>query len=413
MKIGLLGLFGTGNSGNDGSLEAMIEFLREAAGDAEIVCFCPNPGAIEWRFGVRAVSTGYDSEPEGVFGRLNRALRDLPRRCLTMWHPFRQAAGLDVLIVPGTGFLDDFRDGPFGWPFMVLRWCLAARLAGARIAFVSIGAGPIRNGLSRRILTRVARLAHYRSYRDEASRRFMASIGLDTSRDTVFPDLAFRLKTPGAGRSGGREGVTVGLGVMAYSGWSGVGEEARRIYGRYIAELARFVRLLQEKGYAIRLLTGDAEDDEAVGKLLDELKKTGSDRPLPVVNPAYTLQELMDEISLTDIVVCTRFHNVVCAVKLARPTLSLSYAAKNDVLLDDVGLGRFHWHVEGFDADALMARFEEALADRERLSAGIRARTAYYARRLAEQEKVLEETILRPPTRVAAPVEVSRAGSRG
>ena len=35
MKIGLLGQFGSGNSGNDGSLEAMVRFLREARPEAE------------------------------------------------------------------------------------------------------------------------------------------------------------------------------------------------------------------------------------------------------------------------------------------------------------------------------------------------------------------------------------------
>ena len=80
---------------------------------------------------------------------------------------------VDIMIIPGTGILDDFGERPLGMPFDIFKWCLAARIAGARIAFVSIGAGPIGHPLSRWLMTAAARLAHYRSYRDAISRDFM------------------------------------------------------------------------------------------------------------------------------------------------------------------------------------------------------------------------------------------------
>ena len=39
-RIGLIGLFGSGNAGNDGSLEAMLILLRRVRPDAELTCFC-------------------------------------------------------------------------------------------------------------------------------------------------------------------------------------------------------------------------------------------------------------------------------------------------------------------------------------------------------------------------------------
>ncbi|MDP1368913.1 hypothetical protein Q6248_28485, partial [Klebsiella pneumoniae] len=66
------------------------------------------------------------------------------------------------------------------------------------------------------------------------------------------------------------------------------------------------------------------------------------------VEHGATLHDLMREIGKTDIVVVTRYHNVVCALKLARPTISLGYAQKNDELLAQYDQ-RACQHIETFD----------------------------------------------------------------
>ena len=101
-----------------------------------------------------------------------------------------------MLIVPGTGILGEFRDRPLGMPLALFGWCLAAKLCGARIAFVSVGAGPIEHPLSRWLIKSAAAMAQYRSYRDTSSKKFMESIGFDTRNDAVYPDLAFKLPAP-------------------------------------------------------------------------------------------------------------------------------------------------------------------------------------------------------------------------
>ena len=37
-------------------------------------------------------------------------------------------------------------------------------------------------------------------------------------------------------------------------------------------------------------------------------------------------------------VVATRYHNVICALKLAKPVVSVGYAAKNVAIMADMGL---------------------------------------------------------------------------
>ncbi|MGR3412499.1 HAD-IC family P-type ATPase, partial [Pseudooceanicola nanhaiensis] len=47
--------FGCGNTGNDGSLKAMADLLRDARPDAEIVCACPNPANVESDLGISSI----------------------------------------------------------------------------------------------------------------------------------------------------------------------------------------------------------------------------------------------------------------------------------------------------------------------------------------------------------------------
>ena len=196
--IGLFGYFGVGNSGNDGTLEAMLAFLRRARPNARLVCICPCPHVVGARYGVPTIGMG---RPRRASGRRTRSLGarvllGLPRRAADWLYVLRHSRGLDVLIVPGTGALDDFGTGPRGVPVALLSWCTATKLGGAKLGFVSVGAGPIHHPLSRWLMRTAAALANYRSYRDADSKRFMERIGLRRSEDRVFPDLAFRLPEP-------------------------------------------------------------------------------------------------------------------------------------------------------------------------------------------------------------------------
>lgn len=393
MKIVLFGQFGCGNTGNDGSLAAMADLLRDAQPDAEIVCACPNPSAVQADLGIPAIATSRPVMTGKVGMLLDRLLLGVPRRIVHLVDPVRQLRGADMLLVPGTGFLDDFQEVPRGWPLMILRWCLAARLVGARLAFVGIGAGPIRHPLSRFFMTTAARLCHYRSYRDTPSRDFMAALGIGRHRDEVCPDLAFALSPPPSRPRPVRPALSVGVGVMSYSGWVNRGPDSEEIYDLYMSKIVSFVGWLLEKGHDVRLLTGDIMDQRAVWHALERLQATIAPElsSALIVEPTATLFELMRQIALTDLVVASRFHNVVCAIKLRKPVISLGYAEKNEALLRQIGLEGFSQHIEHFDPELLKQQFLRASAERTAIADGMAMATASYTQRLiAQRDRVLQ-----------------------
>jgi polysaccharide pyruvyl transferase WcaK-like protein len=395
-RIGLLGLFGVGNFGNDGSLEAMLRFLRSARPQSELVCICSDPARVQRDHGIEAWPMRWPSPTSAGFRALNRLLLRLPRVLHLGLQTLRRARTLDAVIIPGTGILDDFGERPWATPLSLCLWCLTARLCGTTIAFVSIGAGPINRAANLRLMKLAARMAHYRSYRDTVSRDFMRSIGFDVVGDPIYPDIAFSLPEPRRARKPPDQPLTVGLGVMAYYGWQADADRGKSIYECYIGKLARFADWLLQAGHRVRLLTGQASDQCAVGDLLALVaaRNPGVVGDRIIAEPAASLHDVMQQLLDTEVVVATRFHNVVCALKLGKPTISLGYAGKNDALLTEVGLGDFCQHVEQIDVDLLIRQFGHLLAGRKHYEERIRCTTTGIQEQLAQQDAFLKERLL-------------------
>jgi polysaccharide pyruvyl transferase WcaK-like protein len=389
-RIVLFGLFGCGNLGNDGSLETMLGFLRRVRPHAGIVCVCDEPQVVSRSLNVDAVPIRQPGELVG--SRIAWILRQPFRKLRDFGHAWHHLSRADVMIIPGTGILDDFGERPQGMPLKLLTWCLAARLCGTKIAFVCIGAGPIRRRVNRWLMLSAASLAHYRSYRDGISKEFMGSVGFDTAGDQVYPDIVFKLPAPEARPRSLADfpDLTIGVGVMSYRGWYGYAEGGDRIFARYIEKLSEFVVHLLDGAYGVRLLTGELGDRTAVDALLAGVRAARPEAARRIAaEPSYSLGDLMEQMSRTDIVVATRFHNIVCALKMGKPTISLGYAKKNDVLMAEMGLADYCQHIEHFDVPALIEQFDRLVEDRKALARHVRERVSDFDKQLGRQEELL------------------------
>lgn len=394
-RIALFGNFGTGNLGNEASLEVLLGWVRRAAPEADVVCICNEPETVRADHGIATIPVRQALLAAGPLAIVNRALLGAPRRLADFVWTVRFARGLDAILVPGTGILDDLGERWQGMPYTLFKWGLAARLAGVPLFYVSAGAGPIVHPVSRRLMKSAARLAHSRTYRDALSKDYMERIGADVSRDRVYPDLAFALARPAdVARSDG-ERLTVGVGVMSYYGWNRPPEESVQIHETYLGKIVELVTRLLRAGHRVRLTMGDEADWPTVEEVLRRVTaEGGSDLASRLVaEPAKTLHDIMGQMAKTDVVVATRFHNVVCALLMGKPVISLGYSRKNDVLLDDMGLGEFCQEVERFELPILERQLERLIAGRAQYAERIEQRTAIYREQLADQERALAAQI--------------------
>ena len=102
-----------------------------------------------------------------------------------------------------------------------------------------------------------------------------------------------------------------------------------------------FANWLLLQGYDIRLLIGDACDDQRVTqefKLLLRTQVAAYDDDRIVDEPAHSTEQLLSQIAATDIVVATRFHNILLALLLNKPVVAISFHHKCASLMEQMGL---------------------------------------------------------------------------
>jgi polysaccharide pyruvyl transferase WcaK-like protein len=376
IRVGLFGLLGSGNLGNDGSLAAVLQFLRAEHPDARLSAFCGGPDLVSARYGIEATALHwYGGEYRTASGLRAVALKGLGK-FVDVWRTAAWVRRQDVVIVPGMGVLEATLPlRPWGFPYSLLLLTLTGRLLGTKVALVSVGANVIGHRATREIVKTAGRLASYRSYRDAGSRDAMAAMGVDTSADEVYPDLAFALPVP----SGERTPGAVGVGVMAFRGGNDERAQADEIYRSYVDGMKRFVHWLVDRGRPVRLFTGDQVDTPVVDEIL------AACGPLVTASSASSLDAIMREMSAVDAVVATRYHNVLCALKVCKPTISVGYAAKNEALLAGMGLAGYTHPARQIDFDRLIEQFTSLERRSDELCATLADRNAAFEQRIKHQ----------------------------
>ncbi|EPJ34461.1 hypothetical protein STAFG_8502 [Streptomyces afghaniensis 772] len=395
VRVGVFGLLGSGNLGNDGSLEAVLGYLRAEHPEAVVDALCGGPEVVAARYGIPATRLHWY---RGEYRTASRAGAIAAKGLGKLVDAFRTAAWVrrhDVVIVPGMGVLEATLPlRPWGFPYSLFLLCASGRLLRTRVALVGVGADAIGDRPTRALVRWSARLAAYRSYRDALSRDAMRAMGVDTARDEVYPDLAFALPTPPASAPSGPPDPPgpVCVGVMAFHGGNDDRARAEEIHRRYLDGVTRFVRALVADGRPVRLLTGDECDAPVVAAILDAV-----DSPLVTAAEAASLADLMTETAAADTVVATRYHNLVCALKAGTPTLALSYAAKSDALMDRMGLGAYRHPAREVDADRLLEQFRALEKRSAELRRILTERNQTTARQLEDQFTALTAALFPAP----------------
>lgn len=400
-RVGLFGRLASGNIGNDVSMESVLAYLRTDHPDAIVDAMCPAPERMKSRYGIEATELFWRPAVRRRLPAPAKAGLLALGKCADAVRIARWVRRHDLVIIPGMGVLEaTLPIRPWETPYAMFLLSLYGRLFGTKVAYVSVGAGPVKQRMTRWLFDWAARLAHYRSYRDVQSREAMAARGHDPSRDPLYPDLAFGIPVPpyDPGEPG-----TVGIGVMEYSGGNDERQRAAAIHAAYVDTMKRFAGWLLDNGYRVRLFVGDADDEPIADEVLAYLRESRPDLAVAAnVEPVSSFAELTQVMQRVAIVVATRFHNVVGAVLLAKPTISLSYAPKSAAIMADAGLAQFNMAAGSLDLAELVERFAELERQAAELVPHMRQSVRAKALRADEQFALLSREFF--PARVRAQV---------
>jgi polysaccharide pyruvyl transferase WcaK-like protein len=375
IQVGLFGLLGSGNLGNDVSMETLLAFLRADHPDVVVDAMCKGPERITARYGVPAVAMNWYDRFENVGLSGIAILLHLVGKFIDV---FRIAAWVhrkDIVIVPGMGVLEaSLPLRPWALPYSLFLLSASGRLLGTKVAFVSVGAGAIKASATRRLLDVAAKHAFYRSYRDAPSLEMMGRRGVDVSNDHVFSDLAFRVPRGSCGPGDPR---LVGVVVMDYRGSDVDRRGAAAIKEAYVKTITGFVRWCLDNDRNVCLLVADEnEPDKILGQEILAEARAHQQNLEPdriSLHHSSTFGELMCAMAPAGAIVSTRYHGLIAALRLGKPVVSLAYAPKFSALGSIMGLSAFCHLAKSPNLDGLVLQFIELQRRQDGLRASIAA----------------------------------------
>jgi polysaccharide pyruvyl transferase WcaK-like protein len=394
--IGVLGHVGNGNLGDEAIMAATFQNIREQCPGAAIRAFTIVPEDTEARHGVPsfplrrvALAAAEDAGPAPVAeepGVLGRVLAGTRRAALTapflrgmlralragaQWpgdaiaelrflvESHRRLRGVDMLIVAGSGQINDDWGGVRGFPYTLFKWSLLCRAAGTKFVFLSVGATALRSPVSRFLTRRALMNAAYRSYRDPGSKSLLTPFA-PVEHDPVVPDLAFSLRaTVDTAAEDAAARPVVAINPMTLYDGTPWPTTSREVYQRYVEAVAALVEWLLQRGYAVRLFTTMQRVDRS--SVEDILLRLGDPSLVEVVPPLgpemQHLSAVIEVLSAADFVVATRFHGILLGLNLAKPVLAISYQRKTRELMENMGQGAYVVDAAHCTFDELAARF--------------------------------------------------------
>ena len=431
MRIGVFRHYGNQNLADEAITTATIQHIKQRIPNADIVGFSVKPDDTSKRYNIVSYPIRYiksssaslgqnDSKPlaakevegniSGVSENpgLKEQLKKIPvlggmlkaiGRSLELLGKWRQEIiflvdslrilkDVDLIIVAGSNqFLDNF-GGTWGFPYTLLKWTLLCKFKGTRIAFTSIGAGPLEAPLSK-LLVRIALVfSDYLSYRDIASKKLVENT-IFPINGKVFPDLAYSLLFESSEKNGNRsEGKpVVAINPMPIYDSRYWCEHDGGRYKAYVTKMSVFCSLLLKEGYPVQFFSTQPTDENVIADILKEI-----DQDLPVgidkeklIQRNREVAELMTYLNSVDIVIATRLHGTILSLLADKPVLGVTYHRKSSDVLTQMEQGDYYVSLDDFDTQTLKSKFDTLI---ENMGAETRKISQYgkdYRTKLDEQ----------------------------
>jgi polysaccharide pyruvyl transferase WcaK-like protein len=416
MRIALLNHIGGGNLGDDATVDAVIQNIRTRWPQAEICAITMNPADTEKRHGVaaypvRAQTWDVASGPPKHESSLKTALK----MSVIRWKPLvrllkgvksiaiqppliilrelrfltgsvRIIRRIDLLVVCGGGQFTE-RDGPWAFPYTLLKWVAMAKAIKVKCIILNVGAGPLKRPLSKVLSRWTLGAAEYVSFRDEQSLALARQIGFKGEARTVS-DNVYSFQCP---RLQAVSFKTIGRPVVGFAPVPyreprmHPAECDRCAYDKYLAKSAEVAYRLIKSSNSVVLFGTDIGVDPLANRDLLEVLHKYSDIAMPQYDMAETIPHLLATMSAMDYVVTCRFHGVVFAHLLNKPVLAIAHHRKVTDLMESLGLSKYCFDIETFDSVQVVDAFESLTRNVDEIKRNMALSLAVQRTRLAAQ----------------------------
>jgi polysaccharide pyruvyl transferase WcaK-like protein len=314
-KLLIAGAYGTGNLGDEAILVGLLRLFVEGKeyDRSQVVVFSRDPEET--------------NSLHNVFARRKNLLDLLKTN--------------DVIIGGGELFQDV---GYMSVKYSILG--LICKILGKRVKFYAVGVSSNRSRVAKLLMTMSLSVADEISVRDSASRKRLRNLGI-RKPIMIVPDPAHYVEPVSqeeATRLLSREGIEVNekdISVAIVSQYVRDPQQNRRIQLFLLNFLRKSLKEYHDVQFVFFPFNShkDVSSDKDIiyGKWLESVLK--SDR-YKIVRSACTPQQVMGMLRLMDLVVSTRFHPLLFAVRTGVPAIGInlfekvdSFCRKHDLLL--------------------------------------------------------------------------------
>lgn len=348
IRIGLMGAYVSRNLGDMAIQLAVMGALRARRPDIEFVGLCQDPEDAVRSFGFPAMLASGDPEVRQR-GRLGHLLSRIPAFARIR----REMRALDMLLISGSGQIDDFWGGPWAGPWNLMAWSSVARRQGKPVAIFGVGVDELHTWLGLKFCLRALNAAQLCVVRDPGSREALEKLGYRLPVD-VCADPAFHLG--GAGKPPDDPPFAV-VSPISRRAWPGAEDDD---YDRYLTALAGLADHLQALGIEVRFVCSQTKmDPPIVGRVRDRMKGDQDRAPLVEVK---TVEEYLAAVAGARVVVGSRLHAMILALVAGAPAVAVSAVRKVHQQFADMGMGDLAFDMRSLDAAALARRAQELAA---------------------------------------------------
>ncbi|MBL8515264.1 MAG: polysaccharide pyruvyl transferase family protein [Betaproteobacteria bacterium] len=439
--IAIMGHVGVGNMGDEAITSSVIQRLREVVPEARLIACSLNPRDTAARHSIEAFplrlyterllaepppdfswesTYAAKSKPAPVDPNENKGIagfiRSLPWLKAILrpfviaarwvpeawamfafdWRCYQRLKGTTFLFWAGSGQISDYVDG-LGYPLVILRWTILARLRGAKVAFASAGAGPVTHPISKLCFGLALKLAHYRSFRDPYSIDAARLLG-SPEPNHFIRDFAFSHPLlPGLPPRTPNPVPWVGINPLPFFGGEYWHVLDPGIYDRYVTAHAELCIGLLRKGRRVTLFASNIRVDprsvRAIVERVRELDASVIDR-LEIERTLRDVPDVFSGVRAMDVVVATRYHGVLLSLACGTPAVAVVYHEKTRHVAEHMGMGA--WCVRASDATgaALLDRTEDLLANLDQARATLDERRRVDVPSLMEQYRLFRAMAL-------------------
>ncbi|WP_312653195.1 polysaccharide pyruvyl transferase CsaB [Aminipila sp.] len=359
-KVLISGYYGFNNIGDESILRAVVDNLQDRLENIEITVLSQDPVSTAEKYGVKSVNR---KSIKSIVGAVRKS---------------------DLLISGGGSLLQDVTSKKSILYYLIIMWM--AQLFRKKIFIYSQGIGPINSTLNRTLTARTLSKVSGIVVRDEASKEFLAEIGVDVDKVVVTADPVLRIK---------RAPLIIGEEILRKEGIKinkeqltvGFAIRERKLNSEFVDELCiAMERLIQEQNAQIVLIPFHFSEDVSV---IEEIENRLGDKVYSIKHK-YLTNEMLSIIGNMDLLVGVRLHALIHSAIMNVPMIGISYDPKINSFMKSIGM-KAMCSIYDFNNQDFIDEFNKIMQHKEVLKNRVQEKLINLTKALDTNEEMIKK----------------------